>query len=531
MFSKFLICLLLIAGQLNAHAQDDKIFEKARKLYSEGRYEATAEELNGLESQLKGHEAGKESLAMLAYWQAIVANRLNDFPKAIQSFDKAIKLGFDSPDINYEFGQALFAAENMKRARAQFAKSYKKKYKKAVSVYYIAYISKEIGEYKKAYKYFKLIEKMPSTDSAEVMQASRMQIGDMYLRKAEDHPDEFRVVENHVIPQYEKALEVDKDSALAPIITDKIQTLQKKYDLLLFQLRNGRPVLRPPYFLKISQELGYDSNVLFSPTETTIDKSKQHSHFTRTDIFGRYTFYYLDYLSFSPEFRFNNTYHFNREPEIYRNDNRVFAGALRNSYEYVLAGRPAAILMDVDYNEVQRDIRQRKRLQFNSSSMSYMLGTRVNFWDKGETVFRFRHRTFDSYNDIFDSKTISASVEQIVSFTLDTLLIYASIDRTRVEFDLFDTNSFTVRADYILSRFREWATPIVGVGITRIDPVNDRGARGVETLINPSARIIKSVGKNWRTILKYERQKYDSQDTLLFGYRKEVYGLELEYLF
>jgi len=123
------------------------------------------------------------------------------------------------------------------------------------------------------------------------------------------------------------------------------------------------------------------------------------------------------------------------------------------------------------------------------------------------------------------------SFEQIVSFSLDTLLLYASVDRTRVEFDVFDTNSFTIRADYILSRFREYVTPILGLGMTRIDPINDRAFRGIETLLNPSARLIKNFGTNWRAILKYDRQKYDSQDTQLFGYRKESYGLELEYLF
>lgn len=541
MFRKVLLFTILISVQFLSYAQEldsgisksskNPAFKRANELYAQGKYEATDEELDLVKEKLKASPEAENLFGVLHYWQGIVANRLNDFPKAISSFDKAIQAGFDSPDINYELGQALYANENMKRARAQFAKSYKRKYKRGVSLYYIAFISKEIRDYKKAYKFFKQIRKLPPEEATEVRQAAEMQIGDMYFEKGVDHPDEFRVMERHVIPQYEEALKIDPKSNLAPVIREKIYSLQRRYDLLLFQLRNGRPVLRPPYFLKISQELGHDSNVVFSPTETTVASAQQESPFTRTDIFGRYTFYHHDYFSIAPEARFNNIYYFNREPEIHRNDTRIYSGAIRTAYEHDLRGRPAAVLFDLDYNEVKRDIHQRKRLQYNSNSQSVMIGERMNFWDRGETVFRFRYRKFDSYNNIADSQTFSASVEQTLAFTMDTFLFYGSIDRNRVHTEIFDTNSFTARLDYIISRFREWVTPIVGLGVTRIDPINDRSSRGIETLVNPSARIIKNFGANWRAILKYDHQNYDTQNTQFFGYEKETYGLEIEYLF
>lgn len=540
MLLRFLIICFLIVGQSLSFAQEladgisasDKNthFLKASELYKQGRYEAVSAELKLVENKLKASN-DEENLALLYYWQGIISNRLNEFPEAVIYFDKAIKSGYKSEDINYELGQALFASDSLKRARAQFAKSYKRKYKKAVSLYYIAYISKELRDSKKAYKYFNTIEKLPEPERNEVLQAARMQVADMYLARAEEHPDQFRVIENHVIPKYESALEVDKKSTLAPMIREKIVSLQKKYDLMYFQMRNGRPLIRPPYFFKISQELGQDTNVIFNPNETTVSRSKQDSTFTRTDIFGRYTFYHHDYFSISPELRFNNIYYFNRIPEIYRNDSRIYSAALRNAYEYDSMGRPASILFDVDYIEVHRDIRQKKSLQYNSSAITYMTGLRLNFWDRGETIARLRYRTFDSFSDFTDSKTISASVEQVVSFTQDTLLLYTSLDRTRVDFDFFDTNSFTVRADYIISRFRDIVVPIIGVGVTRVDPIRDRPGRGIETLVNPSVRLIKTLGKNWRGILKYDTQKYDSGDPFAFAYKKSVYSFELEYLF
>ena len=54
-------------------------------------------------------------------------------------------------------------------------------------------------------------------------QASEMQIGDLYLEEVEKSPDAFKSVENFVIPQYEKALELDPESNLAGVIKEKIR--------------------------------------------------------------------------------------------------------------------------------------------------------------------------------------------------------------------------------------------------------------------------------------------------------------------
>src|SRR5690606_10943810 len=155
------------------------------------------------------------------------------------------------------------------------------------------------------------------------------------------------------------------------------------------------------------------------------------------------------------------------------------------------------LLFDLEYNEIHRDIRRKKKLQYNSSSVTYMIGHRMDFWNRGDTVFRLRFRRYDTYNDFSDSKSISFSMEQVVAFQTNTLLLYGSLDRSRVDFDVFDTNAFTLRADYIISAWREHIIPIVGVGVTRIDPVNDRSIRGIETLVTPSVRLLKNFGRNW----------------------------------
>ena len=513
-------------------ANKNILFKNAVEYFSQGKYEATVEELNSIERQLQlRNETNKQLLGLLTYWKGISYNRLQDFPAAIKSFDKALGYDYKPDDLHYEYGQALFAAEKMEEARLQFRESLKRKFKRGVSLYYIGYISKELGDRKKAYTFLKAISRLDDIESKEVVQPAEMLIGDIYLDQIEKRSDAFRSVDSYVIPQYQKALMIDEKSNLAPLIQEKIVKLQRKYDLVLFQLRNGRPTLMPPYFLRVSEEIGQDSNVTFSPAETTVSKSKQASGYSKTDVIGRYTFYHKDFLSIAPEFRFNYTYYFNRVPEIYRNDNYLLAPAVRTAYEHTLWGKPASTLFDYEYSEARRDVNAKEELEFSSRAHTLMIGERFNFFDGGESVVRFRYRTLESYLPSSDSTTASMVLEQIKSWGVHTFLYYMSYDRMRVDAEVFDTDSVTLRADLLMAKFRDWFSPSFGFSVTATDPINDKENRGTEILINPSARISRVFKKNWRANLKYDYQKNSSEDEENFAFTKSIYAFELEYIF
>jgi tetratricopeptide (TPR) repeat protein len=513
-------------------ASKGSLFKRAGEHFAAGSYNSTITELQNIETELlaKGHSS-KALLGLVAYWKGITYNRLQEFPDAIASFDHALGYGYSPIDLNYEYGQALFASEKLHEARLQFRESIKRNFKRAVSLYYVGFISKEMGERKRAFTFLKAIKKLDPSESRDVVQAAEMQIGDIYLDQVEKHPDAFRAVETYVVPQYQKALELDPSSHLAPLIQEKIVSLQRKYDLILFHMRNGRPTLNPPYFLRLAQEIGNDSNVTFAPTETTIATSKQSSLFSRTSAMGRYTFYHSDYLSISPELNFSYTRYFKREPEIYRNDNYYLAPALRTAYEHKIWSKPASILLDYDYSEVKRDVNAKEKLDFNSRSHGFMLGERFNYWDRGESVIRLRYRMVDSYLDSSDSTAIGFSFEQVWALKVNTLLFYASYDRVRMKEEIFDTDSLTVRGDFIMARVKDWFTPSIGLALTSTDPINDRDARGRELLVNPNVRLARTFSKNWRGNLKLEYQENDSEDEASFAYKKTVYSFELEYLF
>ncbi|MGE3611153.1 MAG: tetratricopeptide repeat protein [Bacteriovoracaceae bacterium] len=532
----FLFSFCVIAQEQNSaeinNAGNNQILKKAFELYSQGNYQSTVEELNQVEQLLESKADSNKALkGLVYYWQGICYNRLQDFPNSIESFDKALQNDYSPIDLNYEYGQALFAAEKLTDARLQFRESLNKKFKRAVSLYYIAYISKEMGQRKQAVTFYKAIDKMDPAEAQDVKQAAEMQIGDIYLDQVEKHPDAFKAVEQYVIPQYEKALKVDENSGLAPQIKEKIIQLQQKYDLVLFKLRNGRPTLIPPYFIRASEEVGHDTNVAFAATETTVSKSKQGSFYSKTDFIGRYTFYHKNFFSLAPEFRTNYTRYFNRVKEIYKNDNYLIAPAIRTAYEHSLWKKPASTLVDYDFSYAHRDVHQRQSLDFSSRAHTFMLGERFNFFDFGETIVRLRHRIFESYSPTNNSHTNSLVFEQIKRLKVNTLLFYASYDRTRVVNDLYDTNGFTFRTDLIMTRIGDWFTPSFGLSFTRTDPINARSTRGTELLVNPSARLSKTIGKNWRGNFKFDYSKNNSKDTENFAYKKTTYALELEYLF
>lgn len=534
---RFLAWMLLLCSGLAAYAQENsaaiqdaagkQIFKTAVELFSQGKYQSTVEELKSIETSSRSGQV----LGLAAYWKGICFNRLQEFNEAVIHFDKALNYNFTPADLHYEYGQALFALDKLPEARLQFRESLKRKFKRGVSLYYIGYISKEMGEKNKAYTFLKSIHKLEEEEAREVRQAAEMQIGDIYLEQLEKRGDAFKSIDTYVIPQYKKAYDLDKDSALAPLIQEKIVKLQRKYDLVMFQLRNGRPTLVPPYLLRIAQEIGLDTNVLFSPAETTIEKSKQASPYSRTDIIGRYTFYVEDFFSISPEFRFNNTYYFNRVPEIHTNDNYLMAPALRTSYEHTLWNKPASFLVDYEYSEARRDVSAKEKLEFNSRTHAVMIGERFNYFSSGESIVRLRYRKLDSYLNASDSTMTSLVFEHYKAFQLSTLLLYASYDRLRVENDIFDTDSLTVRGDLIFARVRDWFTPSIGLSLTSTDPINASETRGRELLINPNARISKSFKKNWRANIKYDYQKNTSKDEDNFAYQKSIYAFELEYLF
>lgn len=199
------------------------LLSKASVHFGQGKYETTAEELETIESKVSAKvNPDQKLLGLLAYWKGVTYSRLQEFEKANQNYKKALGLHYAPDDIHYEYGQSLYASEKLQDARLQFRESLKRKFKVGVSLYYIAYLTKELGEKTKALEFFRKIERLDPKESKDIQQAVEFQIGDILLEQTERHKDAFRAVEKFVIPQYEKAFDQNPTSPLAPQIKEKI---------------------------------------------------------------------------------------------------------------------------------------------------------------------------------------------------------------------------------------------------------------------------------------------------------------------
>lgn len=512
-----------------AAAQVKTILEK----FEAGEYKNTILELEHFETTLRtSRKMTKNLQGLIYYWRAITYKRINEFPQALDYFRKAIGLNVDIADVYYEYAQTLYTSEELDKAAVAFRISAKKNYKRAVSLYYLAYIQQSLKNYKQALKAYKLIEKTKDPEKEEIIQAVQMQIGDIYYELAKNRRDAVAAMEDIVVPQYKRALAINAESNISDEIKKKILEIKRVFELVMFKLRNGRPTVQPPYFLRLSQGITHDSNVIFSPDDTANNTPTTSSMISRTDVMGRYTFYYKNYLAIAPELRGSYTRHFERTvPQIFANDNYGYTVALRTYYEVTRFNKPASWLFDYEYNYNARDVNQNKSLVFNSKAHVLMFGHRFNYFDRGESIVRYRLRNTTNQNDQVSSKTHSFTFEQSVFMAAGhTLLLFNSYDMLRANDSNNDNNTLTLRGDYIMPRWFDYATPTFALSTSIVDTMKQSSTRGTEILIAPSFRLTKTFKRKFRVNLKYEYSQNSSDDPN-FEYKKHVYGLDFEYLF
>jgi tetratricopeptide (TPR) repeat protein len=510
-----------------------KMIAKTFEHFDKGEYRITIEALSELEIFISEENLQSDKLlGLISYWRAITLKRLNEFPQALDQFRLAIKFKHNAKDLYYEYAQTLYTSELMEQAIAAFQTSARQKYKEAVSWYYVGFIQQNNKNYKKAIDAYKNIEESNDPEKKDVYQASQMQLGDIYYELAKNKRNAVQAMEKIVIPQFKKAYDYDPESRIANDIYRKIVETQRIFELVLFKLRNGRPTVQPPYFLRLSAGVTQDSNVIFASDESANITQTAASLVYNTTAMGRYTYYYKNFLSFSPEVRFAYTKHAEQDvSEIAAADNYGYNIALRNSYEYTKDKKPAGILFDYEYGYIARNIASDGNLTFNSKSHNIMLGQRLNIFDRGESIFRYKYRNTINVTASSNATTHSFTYEQMVGFENGhTVLLYNSLDLLRSETSTNDNNALTLRADYILPRIGELGTPSFGLGVTLTDTMAQSSSRGMETTISPSLKLTKSFGRKYRWNLKYDMIKNNSKSTD-YTFTKSIYGFDVEYVY
>jgi tetratricopeptide (TPR) repeat protein len=538
LFSYVFLSLLVITfvGTSNTFAQNksgtQQAIQEVYDLFEAGNYDKTIERLTIVEQNIIQHTKRRKDIkGLIEYWRGLAYARMNEFPLAIKHFEAAIELKYKAKDLYYEYGQALYVSEKLKRARIAFKKSVKRRYKMGVSLYYIGFISQQLKDYKKAVSFYNTIEKLPEEEKKDVIQAARMQVGDIYYEQIRRRPNIFGAVEKYVIPQYEKALEWDEESSLAPEIQAKIDQLKQKYDLELYKMRNGRITARPPYFMKVNTLFGNDDNVNTLDADSIAASSDEvGANYYSLGFFGRYSFYPNSTYIIAPELRASKTKYISDVENIYANDNYMITLALKINYEKTYNNAPATTYIDLDYTTQSDDSDADETLEQNYTQLGVTISEERQFWLGNPTTLRFKfsQTTDETPTESFNS--IGVVWEQLIMMGSYTLYLYNSLDLTRFpDAEAGDTNALTMRGDFIFPTFFGLFNPSLYAATTQTSYANDDDRENA-SLITLGFNLNRPISRKWYLTFDYSNNT-QSSNTEGDNYKQQRMSINLDYVY
>ena len=444
--------LLTFLLALNAFGLELTFKEELAQKYKSANYLEIIDLTNKIDKSLNrdGYISYKRGSSLL---------ELNLFIEAKRFLLDAVKKNNLEKDIFYKLGQIYFALEKYKKSRIYFKKSIQRRYEVAVSLYYIGFSSSKLKDYKTAVKIYNTIEKLPLEQKKDVIQAARLQIADIYYNQVKQKAGIFSSMRDYVIPQYEKALDWDRESILANDIRQKIREIEQRYEIVLYRMRNGRPTAIPRYFLKGGFNLGYADNVNFlsDAQKESLESEKVSSPFVGTSLFARYSLYPNSRFSASPELGLDYRKYINSNSEISANDEVSLNFGTFFTFEHFLFDEASTTSLRINYNLRTLDSENDSSFSDQENYFTATLSEEFQYFKNNPTVLRFSHTTLKSEIDSKNSSTNSLILEQLVNFKSFSYYLFTSYDLIRyTSNDSFDSNNITIRNDFLFYSFLDF---------------------------------------------------------------------------
>lgn len=474
-------------------------------------------------------EAGQKS-----YLEGLTYSMLQDFDKSIKSFEKAISEHNQKPDLQYVYGQALYAANDLRAARKAFKLSASNNYKISVSNYYVAHISQILEEYLEAKKMFFEIIKSPETDTA-LSQISHFQLAETLLALAKNSNKENTTmfVSRSIIPLFKKAISLDKNAQIASDINQRLLEVQTEYGLDPDLLANGRRIPSKRYTGYLSQKINFDNNVTLTDASNNAQQTTKSSLLFESEFYAKYDFVVKKKLIVSPEIRYNFIHYSNsQDPDVYENNSYFINANLKNKYEHIINNQPASFLFDFDFGKTFKDWQQTHKREAYTESMSVGIGESFNYFDAGDTTFRLKIKNYTGVNESISNHTFSFSGDQVIFLTNQNLLI-AFVEASLINnFNNPNTsfNTLMGRFDYIMPEIKPLYTIDLALATTLTDTLAQKDIRGTEITINPSIDLTKAITKEIKMSFNYAFTKNISKSND-YNYTKSIFTLGLNYSF
>ena len=490
--------------------------------YKNGNYHKVIEEITPLLSD-------PELEGTLYYLQAICYSRLQDFDKAIQSFDHAIRSGNRAKDLQYEYGQALYAMEKYVPAKKAFAASIRNRHMQGSSLFYLAYINEQLRLYTKSKRYY---SKMLTLNwiKSELKQSAHLGLARILLAQAEATNEAEIGVEDYVIPEIDEGLEIDGHSVIAADLQKLKAQLMKKYDLLGYRMKNGRTLARRRYNASISQSTQYDSNVVNQSDITTRKALEVASWYSKTEVQGDYYFPWEGIIVLTPSLRAYDQVYLDRDhSNIYANDNYSMSPKTEVSWDHSFFQKIGTAYSYIEYNYTGKDYNGTKDYQSYAHSWTYGLGEKLNAFDFGRSSIEVKRKDYQSYTASSNSDTTTVLLTQAATLPWNHVLIgMENIDFVRYSNPHKDNNIYLTRLDYLILDLYWGITLNPAFAITFTDTKQQKATRGTEVTYNPSLKASKLfVQKHVSVEFEWNYIQNKSDDPVNYEYDKHTLGLNL----
>ncbi|MCO4794487.1 MAG: hypothetical protein KC493_12275 [Bacteriovoracaceae bacterium] len=512
------------------------VFAQSYQMAESYKYFKTGDYVQAIEtlSKIKGD---RKMMGTKHYLMGVSYNKIQEYDLASKSFKLAIKSGNKSRDLYYEYGQALYAANELSKARKIFNESAKRNFKKWTSLYYVAHISQILEEWKSAKKYY---QKIIDSDSAEgnILQVARFQMGETLLsmtrtRHGDDKDKQREMVGKFVLRQFDRAINVDQNSSLSRDIRERKTEVQREFGLDPDKFTNGRDIPKENWDLYVAQEFRYDNNITFSSDTPSVQATQKDSNIVETEAYVQRKFILGRRWQIAPEFQFNLLYHQDRDSsEVFSNDQYRLSPAIRLKYEHKAFGSPATILLDYDYSYTARDKDAIKDMGFYASSNTVTLGWRFKYFSSGETTFKVKQKSYAAYLNTLNNTTSSVSFDHVAILSTQRIIVFfLSYDDVAVEQKSDSSKSYLMRMDYIIPGISDMYTLDIALTVNMVDEYLNTSKTSADISYAPSIKLTKNINKHFKLDLFYDYTMNTSEDTANSEYTKHVSGMKIKYSF
>lgn len=470
-----------------------------------------------------------------AYLAGLSFSRLQQYDKAITQFEIAIQKNNDSKDLQYEYGQALYAANEIKKARLAFQASANKNFNRPAAQYYVAHISQILEEYDVAKNNYTLVIRDKNSEP-KIKQVSYFQLGEVLLaiaRQASTNKEELsKRVDKYILPMMALGLRNDKDSELAKEIKNRMNEIMLEFELDPNFLKNGRRINPKRFNAYVAQRIKYDNNITLTDEENNVQESKKSSMVFETEAYAKYDFIFKKKFIVSPEARLIFIQHSDQSDfDVYQNDSMVTTLSLKNKFEHKYKDQPASFLFDIDYSSTKKKWQTDKRENY-ATSTTFSIGESFNPFTFGDTTIKFKRRVYAGENDDINNYTNSFLADQIFFLPIQHLIV-ASFDASFIDNynnTSSSTNTYTLRADYIIPDIQPKYTLDIALALTMTDTLEQKSTRGTEILVNPSFDVAYNLDRHSVLSFNYDYTKSSSDDKS-YAYSKHIITTEFRYAF